>query len=166
MSRKDSFMADQRGAVAFELPIVYFFLAFSLLLPLADVAIAGFQYISARAALRNFGQSIQYSPPPDVTNATSTSTWESTAIAKADPKYPISNFYLICGDGSYTGALPPPSNVRCSSTNTASTDPTKPKYYLYATNITLAPLVLRSVLCTSGNANPCTFTLPYSERFQ
>jgi hypothetical protein len=26
--------------------------------------------------------------------------------------------------------------------------------------------VLRSVLCTSSNANPCTFTLPYSERFQ
>jgi hypothetical protein len=165
MRRKASFMADQRGAVAVELPSVYLFLGFSLLFPLADVAMAGFQYISARAALRNFGQSIQYSPPTDVTNAT---TWKSTAIAKADPKYPIliSNFYLICGDGSYTPALPPPSNVLCSTTNPASTDPTKPKYYLYATNITLAPLVLRSVLCTSGNSNPCSFTLPYSERFQ
>jgi hypothetical protein len=168
MNRKDCFIADQRGVVAFEMPAIYLFLMFALVLPLADVAIAGFHYISARAALRAFGQSIQYSPPPDVTNASSTSTWVSTAVAKADPNYPIltSNFWLICGDGSFGSALPPPSNVLCSNTNTASTDPTKPKYYLYATKITLAPLVLTRVLCTSGNANPCTFTLPYSERFQ
>ena len=60
MSKKDSFIADQRGAVAFEMIIVYLFMCFSLLLPLADVAIAGFQYISAWEALRAFGQSIQY----------------------------------------------------------------------------------------------------------
>jgi hypothetical protein len=29
----------------------------------------------------------------------------------------------------------------------------------------VAPMVLRSVLCTSSNATPCAFTLPYSERF-
>jgi hypothetical protein len=27
-------------------------------------------------------------------------------------------------------------------------------------------MVTRPVLCVRGNANPCTFTLPYSERFQ
>ena len=40
------------------------------------------------------------------------------------------------------------------------------KYYSYTTTVTLAPMVLRSVLCTSSNANHCSFTLPYSERFQ
>jgi len=56
VSRKRSFMADQRGAVALEMPIVYLFLIVSLLLPLADVGIAGFQYISAWQALRAFGE--------------------------------------------------------------------------------------------------------------
>ena len=68
VSHRDSFIADQRGAVAFEMLIVYLFLVVSLLLPLADVAVAGFQYISAWEALRAFGQSIQYDPPPDVTD--------------------------------------------------------------------------------------------------
>src|SRR4051794_909299 len=95
VSRKDRFIADQRGAVAFEMPIVYIVMMFSLLLPLADVAIAGFQYISARQALRAFGQSIQYSPPPDVTNA---SAWAKTATDKADPRFPISDFQIVCGD--------------------------------------------------------------------
>jgi hypothetical protein len=155
MSRKNSFMADQRGAVAFELPIIYLFLGFSLLLPLADLAMAAFQYISARAALRGFGQLILYSgPPPDVTNA---STWKSTATAKADPRYPISNFQIICGE---SGAVCSASNVY-----TATGIPTA-KYYVYSTTVTLSPLVLKSVLCTSGNANPCNFTPGYSERFQ
>jgi hypothetical protein len=145
VSLKVSFIADQRGAVAFEAPFVYIFLIISLLLPLADVAVAGFQYISAWQALRAFGQSIQYSPPPDVTNA---SSWTSTAVAKADPKYPISNFQLICGD----------LQAVCSSGNTKS-----PMYYSYTTSVTLAPILLNSALCTNGN---CTYTLPYSERFQ
>jgi hypothetical protein len=145
VSRGDSFIADQRGAVAFETPFVYGFLILSLLLPLADVAVAGFQYISAWQALRAFGQSIQYNPPPDVTNA---SSWTTTVVAKADPNHPISNFQLICGD----------LQAVCSSGNTQS-----PMYYAYTTSITLAPIVLNSVLCTNGN---CTYTLPYSERFQ
>ena len=130
MSHKDSFIADQRGAVAFEMPIVWLFLVMSLLLPLADVAAAGFQFISAWEALRAFGQSIQYDPPPDVTNA---SGWTSSKLAKADPRFPINNFQLVCGDAS-----------ACSATNTAS-----PKYYSYTTTVTLSPMVLRSVLCTS-----------------
>jgi Flp pilus assembly protein TadG len=146
--RKKSFIADQRGVIALEMPIVTIVLIFSLLLPLADVAIAGFQYISAWQALRAFGQSIQYAPPPDFTD---TSSWSSSAIAKADPRYPIPSIQLVCGDAA----------TACSAANTES-----PKYYSYSTIITLAPMVLRSVLCTSGNANPCAFTLPYSERFQ
>ena len=134
-------LSDQRGAFAFEVPFVWLFLAMSLLLPLADVAAAGFRYISAWGALRNFGQSIQYDPPPDVANA---SGWTSSKLAKADSRFPIQNFQLVCG------------NSACSTTNTAS-----PRYYSYTTTVTISPMVLRSVLCTSG----CSFTLPYSERF-
>jgi Flp pilus assembly protein TadG len=146
MSRKRSFIADRRGAVALEMPVVLIILIFSLLFPLADMGIAGFQYISAWQALRAFGQSIQYSPPADVTNA---STWASTAVAKADPSYPISNLQIICGD---TVAVCAAGNVTASV-----------KYYSYTTSFTLAPMVLRSVLCSSGS---CTYTLPYSVRFQ
>src|SRR2546429_4046815 len=42
-----SLLSDHRGAVAFEMLIVFLFLGVSLLLPLADVAAAGFQFISA-----------------------------------------------------------------------------------------------------------------------
>jgi hypothetical protein len=148
MRRKNSFIADQRGAVAFEMLFVFGFMILSLLLPLADVAIAGFQYVSAWEALRAFGQSIQYAPPPDVTSA---SSWTSSALAKAVPGFPISNFQLVCGD----------TKSVCSTTNTVS-----PKYYSYTTTVTVAPIVLTAVLCTSGNGNPCSFTLSYSERFQ
>jgi hypothetical protein len=146
MSRKDSFIADQRGTIAFEMPFVIIVLIFSLLLPLADAAIAGFQLVSAWEALRAFGQSIQYAPPPDITNPAS---WASSALAKADPHFPIPSIELVCGVST------------CSAANTVS-----PKYYSYTTTVTLAPMLLKSVLCTSGNANPCAFTLPYSERFQ
>lgn len=148
LSRKARFLADQRGAVSFEMLIVYPILILGVLAPLADVSVAGFQYMGAWQALRAFGQSLQYNPPPDVT---SPSSWVSTAIGKADPRYPVTGITLICGDSSAT----------CSATNTAS-----PKYYSYTTTFTLAPMVLKSVLCTSGSKNPCSYTLPYSERFQ
>jgi hypothetical protein len=147
-SRKSRFIRDQRGAVAFEMVFVYSFLLFSLLLPLADLAMAGFKFISAWQSLRGFGQSIQYNPPPDVT---SPGAWVTTAKGKADSRYPISTIQVICGD----------AGAACSAGNLAS-----PKYYSYTTSVTLAPMVLKSVLCTSTAANPCTFTLPYSERFQ
>jgi hypothetical protein len=144
---KASFMADQRGAVAFETIIVYLFMVTSLLLPLADVAAAGFQFISAWEALRAFGQYVQYHSPPDVTN---TSSWTST-LPNTVAGYPINNLQVVCGD----------TTAVCSTTNIAS-----PKSFSYTTTVTVAPMVLRSVLCTSSNANPCAFTLPYSERFQ
>jgi hypothetical protein len=148
LRHKESIIADQRGAVAFEMPFVYLFMIILLILPLADIAVAGFQYISAWQALRAFGQSIQYAPPPDVTSA---STWMSSARAKADPSFPIPAIRIICGD----------SNIDCSAANFGP-----PKYYSYTTTVTLAPMLLHSVLCTSGNANPCSFALSYSERLQ
>jgi hypothetical protein len=147
MRRKPTFIADQRGAVSFEMLFVFSLLMLGLLLPLADVAIAGFQYISALQALRGFGQSILYSPPTDLSN---TSSWTASAIAKADTNYPVSNFQLICGGGG----------AACSGANLAW-----PRYYSYSTTVTLSPLVLNSVLCTSGGGNPCQFTLTYRERF-
>lgn len=149
MSRKSSFLADQRGAVALEVPAIWLFLMLIVLLPLADIAVAGFQFISARQALRNFGYSIQYSPPDDVTNVTN--IWTNTAVGKADPKYPISNLKVLCGA----------SNTACSSGNNAL-----PMSYSYSTTVTIAPTVLKSLLCTGGTTSGCTFTLSYSERFQ
>jgi hypothetical protein len=141
-------IADQRGAVALETLIVMSVLLFSLLLPLADIALAGFQAISAWEALRSFGQYIQYPPntPPDVTN---TSAWAST-LPTSVAGYPINNVQVLCGDTA--------AGAACTSANISL--PTK--YYSYTTTITLSPMVLRSVLCPSS----CTYILPYSERFQ
>jgi len=140
-----SFLGDQRGAVAFETLIVYSFMMTALLLPLADVATAGFQFISAWEALRGFGQYVQYHPPADPTNP----TW-TPALPASVAGYPINNVQVLCGDTA--------AGAACTSANI--TLPTK--YYSYTTTVTLAPLVLSSVLCPTS----CTYTLPYSERFQ
>ena len=84
MSYKDSFIADQRGAVAFETLIVWLFLMFGLLLPLTDLAIGGFKFISAYQALRDMGQRTQYSTP-DATDPTSI----ATATSSTDCKYSV-----------------------------------------------------------------------------
>lgn len=143
MSQKKSFVADQCGAVAFETLIVYPVLVAFLLMPLADVAAAGFQFISAWSALRSFGQYVQYYNPlgPD-----GTVTWRS-GLQTTVAGHAISNIQVLCGD----------AGAACSSGNIAS-----PKYITFSTTITLAPLVWRGVLCPTT----CTYTLPYSERFQ
>jgi hypothetical protein len=146
--RKGSFVKDNRGAVAFETIIVYVFMVAFLLLPLADVATAGFQYISAWAALRSFGQYLQYNPPPDVT---STSAWVA-ALRTTVGKYTISNIQVLCGD---TGA-----GAACTSANDMPT-----KYYSYTTTFTLSPIsivVSKPILCPTS----CTYTLTSTERFQ
>ncbi len=148
-----AFVGDQRGAVSLEMLILFVFLMFSFLLPLADMAIAGFRYISAWQSLRAFGQYLQYNQPPDVTSA---STWMATAIGKSDSRFPVQSITLVCGN----------SNIACSTGNADSTNPDKPKYYVYTTTLTLTPMVLRSALCVSSNNDPCSYTLPYSERFQ
>lgn len=147
VSHRVSFIADQRGAAAFEMLIVYLFLVMGLLLPLADVAAAGFRYVSAWEALRAFGQKIQYDPPKDVTDW---AAWKS-ALPTSVSGYPIENLQVVCSD----------SMAACSAGNFAA-----PKHYTYSTTVTMAPILLKTVICQSGNANPCSFTLFYGERFQ
>ncbi|QQN65083.1 hypothetical protein JIR23_04535 [Bradyrhizobium diazoefficiens] len=146
-SRRKSLVADQRGAAALEMMFVYVILVSSLLMPLADLAGAGFRFVSAWEALRAFGQSIQYNPPQDVT---SWASWKS-ALPTSVSGYPINNLQVACSD----------TMAACSASNSGS-----PKHYTYTTTVTVAPIVLRSVICRSGNANPCSFTLAYAERFQ
>jgi hypothetical protein len=141
-SHKSSLIADQRGAVAFEAPFILLFLFISLLFPLADVAIASFQYISAYQALRDLGQYVQYHPPSDVTNW---STWKSSLPTTIG--IDSTSIHVVCGD----------AKIDCSSANTAS-----PMYYTYTTSVTLSPMVLRPVLC-NGN---CTKIISYSEQFR
>jgi len=136
------FLADQRGAAALEMLIVFFFLGVSLLLPLADVAAAGFRFMSAWGALRSFGQYIQYNNPPDPANPGSWSSGLQTTVAG----YTIGSIQVMCG------------SAVCSSGNVTSI----PKYFTFTTTVTLDPILLRSVLCPSS----CTYTLSYSERFQ
>jgi hypothetical protein len=142
---KGSLLADQRGAVAFEMLMVYSFLLFSLLLPVADLAVAGFQFISAWEALRSFGQYVQYNPPADPTKP----SW-SPALPTTVSGYPINNVTVICGDG----------NAGCNDATLT------PKSYSYTTIVPLTPMVLTSVLCVGADTKPCSFTLHYSERFQ
>ena len=141
MRRKPTFIADQRGAVSFEMLFVFSLLMLSLLLPLADVAIAGFQFISAYQALRDMGQRTQYSPP-DATDSSSISTWQSSLPTKVDG-FTVSAT-IKCGDA---GTAPP-----CAGT-------AFPKYYTFQTSFSLSPIVLGSVLCS-------TCTVSYSQRFQ
>jgi hypothetical protein len=140
-------LSDQRGAVAFETLIVWSFLMFFLLLPLADVAVAGFQYISAWQALRSFGQYLQDHNPDDVAD---TSSWMTSVLAKADPRFPIPNIQLGCGNAT----LP------------CTTNDVSPKYYSFTTTVTLSPMspMLRAVWCNAGSCS--SFTLSYSEQFQ
>ncbi|MCJ9729695.1 hypothetical protein [Bradyrhizobium sp. PRIMUS42] len=143
MSRKKPFTGDQRGAVAFETLIVYPVLVAFLLMPLADLAAAGFQFISAWSALRSFGQYVQYANPLAPDGTVSWKTGLQTTVAG----HAISNIQVLCGD----------AGAACSPGNLAS-----PKYITFSTTITLAPIVWRGVLCPTT----CTYTLPFSERFQ
>jgi hypothetical protein len=147
VSHKVSFVSDQRGAIAFETMLVIIFMVTALLLPLADVGVAGLQYTQAWAALRNYGQCVQYNN----LDPTNVSGWTNPCPATFNG-YTMSSFKVYCGDNS------PP--VACSSSNTAL-----PMWFSYKTTFTLHPLLLTSLLCSSPNANPCQFNPSYSERF-
>jgi hypothetical protein len=134
-------LSDQRGAVAFETLIVWLFMMMSLLLPLADLAIAGLKFISAYQALRDMGQRTQYSTF-DVTDPASITNWKSSLPTTVDG-YPISAT-VYCGD--------PGIEAPCAAA-------TWPKYYIFSTSFTLSPMVLGSVLCSTCPVN-------YSQRFQ
>ena len=141
VSRWDSFIADQRGAVAFETLIVWLFIMLSLLLPLTDLTIAGFKFISAQQALRDMGQLTQYSTP-DATDPNSITNWKSSLPTTVDG-YTISA-KVYCGD--------PGTEAPCAGA-------TWPKYYTFQISFALSPMVLGSVLCS-------TCTVNYSQRFQ
>ncbi len=151
MPNKRSLYRDERGAMAFEMLIVYSFMIVALLLPLGDMSISAIRFISAWQGLRAFTHYVQFNPPSDVTNTT---TW-ITKLPTNVSGFAIQNFKIKCGD-QVTG-------VDCTASN-VTTLPVK--YFQFSTSITLTPMILRSVLCTSANSNPCTFTLPYSGRFQ
>jgi hypothetical protein len=148
--RQKTFVADRRGAVAFETLMVYLVLATTLFLPLADMGVAGYQFLSAYAALRAFGEYVQYPLTISGFDPTDSSTWPSgTSIGG----YQISNPQVLCGDTS--------AGVACTSTNVATLPA---KYLTYSTTVTLAPMapMMKSVLCRSS----CKYTVSYSERFQ
>src|SRR5258708_5704962 len=88
-------LSDQRGAASLEMTIVSLFMMLALLLPLADLATAGFKFNSAHQALRDMGQRPQYSNP-DATDATSISTWQSSLPTTVDG-YTVSAA-VKCGD--------------------------------------------------------------------
>ncbi|HTI83157.1 MAG TPA: hypothetical protein VL614_22110 [Acetobacteraceae bacterium] len=137
-------LSDRRGAVALETPFVLIVLFFSLLFPLADLAVAGFALVGGYQTLRDFGQYIQYHPPADLTNYAS---WKS-ALPSSVNGYPIVHLHVYCGTAD------------CAAGNTAP-----PGYFYFETTVTLSPMVLGPVLC-GGTATTCTLTLKYSEQFQ
>jgi hypothetical protein len=141
MGLKHSFIADQRGAFAFEMPFVVILLIFSLLFPFADVAITGFKFISAYQALRDIGQRAQYLTFDD-TDSTSIADWTSSLPTQVS-NYTVSKT-ILCADGTQApcaaGKFPP-------------------SYFVFTTTFTLSPMVLGSVLCSS-----CT--VKYTERYQ
>jgi hypothetical protein len=132
--------------IAFELPIIWGLLMFTLLLPLADVAIAGFQFISAHQALRDMGQRTQYSPPTDVTSSASITSWMN-ALPTQISNYTITA-QVYCGSPGTLAPCAPDASGKISA-----------KYYKFSTSFTLSPLVLGTVLCS-------TCTVSYSQPFQ
>jgi len=141
-----SFIADQRGAVAFETLIVWLFMTMGLLLPLSDLAIAGFKFIAAQQALRDMAQRTQYNPPADVTTSSGIGSWTSS-LPTTVAGFPITA-KVYCGNpGTLAPCAPDPPG-------TAS-----PKYYTFSTSFTLSPMVLGSYLCSTCAAK-------YSQPFQ
>jgi hypothetical protein len=134
---------DQQGSSALETIFVFGFMMLVILIPAADLAVAGIQIIAAYEALRNLGERIQYSPPSDITNW---SSWASSYSTVGS--YAIKNFHVVCGA------------VDCDKDHT---DP--PRYYTYQTTVTLSPYLL-TALCPSGTSPPCDRTVTYSERFE
>jgi len=123
--------------------IVSLFMMLFLLVPLADLAIAGFRFNAAYQALRDMGQRTEFSPPADVTSSSSIASWQSSLPSTVDG-YSVSA-QVYCGNPA---ALAP-----CASSATL------PKYYTFTTSFTLAPLVLGPLLCS-------TCTVRYSQPFQ
>ena len=151
-------LADRRGVAAFEFIIIAAFLIFVLLLPIADVAVAGLRYMQVRQAMRDLGALVQYNQPPDLTNA---GTWPTlpttvgTFSVTIGTVFPTSenqiNITVSCGT-PVNGAAAGPA---CTSADL--TNPSTPKYVWMGAVVKLNPIVLKTI--TGGN-------LGYTERLQ
>lgn len=142
---KHRLLADQCGAVAFEMPFVILFIFFSFIIPIADFAVYSYKYISGFQALRDAGQYMQYHPPADVTQS-----YTLPASVATISGYPIT-VQLYCG--------------RLVNSCVGSATVASPMYYTFQTSYTISPSTLmKPVLCGSSNPN-CTFALTYTERF-
>jgi hypothetical protein len=126
---------------------VFVFLMFGLVLPLTDLAIAGFRFISAHQALRDMAQRTQFSPPDDVTTSAGITAWTNSLPTTVDG-YSVS-VKVFCGSSS----TPAPCAADVQG------QPPSSKYYTVTTSFTLSPMVLGSALCS-------TCTLNYSVPFQ
>jgi Flp pilus assembly protein TadG len=150
IGHKKSLIADKRGAAALEGAIVILFLVTALLFPLVDLGIAGFQFISAHQALRDMAQLTQYSPPGDVTNATSITNWKSSLPTTVAGYTVTAQVYCI----NPVTLAPTPAPCAADTPGTPSS-----KYYTFTTSFTLSPMLLASVLCS-------TCPVSYSQPFQ
>jgi hypothetical protein len=135
--------------------IVWGFLLLFLMMPLADIAIAGFKFISAHQALRNMGQLTQYSPPTDVTSQTSIDSWTSSLPATVGGYSITAQVY--CGS---------PGTVAPCAADAAPPSPPSPKYYKFSTSFSLTPLspMVRGLVSASVLCSTCPVS--YSEPFQ
>jgi hypothetical protein len=131
---------------------------FFMLMPLADVAIAGFQLLFGWQTLSSFGEYAQnyaQNHPPDYNDISGWTSNLRTSWMLNGRATGVDNSTLqvICGDAN------PPNP--CSQSNTVP-----PRRFLYQTTVSL-PLMtpLRSLFQCSNNT-PCSFPLKYSEPFQ
>jgi hypothetical protein len=156
-SHKKSLIANQRGAVAFETVIVMALVLFPLFLSLADLATAGFQFLSGWQTLSSFGEYAQnyaQNNPPDYSNI---SAWTSNlqtswTVNGRTTGVNSTTLQVTCGDAN------PPSP--CSQSNN---DP--PRRFLYTTTVNLSLMWLGWAFSCSNNT-PCPKTLQHSEPYQ
>lgn len=111
-------LMGRRGVAALEFSLI-FPIMIGLLLPIVDLGVAAFNYVSAYQTLRNLGAYARYHTPPDVTNLAG---WYLPSING----YTITT-QVMCGD----------VNAVCSASNAAT-----PKWFVFSTPITLSPMFL------------------------
>jgi hypothetical protein len=170
ISHKKSFIANRRGAVAFETLIVISLVMIPLLLSLADLGTACFQFLSGWQTLSSFGEYAQNytkNNPPDYSNI---SGWASNlrtswTLNGRTTGVDSSTLQVVCGDT--TPPNPPPP---CSQINNGP-----PRRFLYTTTVNLWLRLLGPFFkqpdgsggwIKCSNHTPCSVPLHYSEPFQ
>jgi hypothetical protein len=128
-----------------------------LLLPLADLAIAGFQFISAHQALRDMAQRTLYNPPADVTTPTGIANWTNSLPATVDGYTVTAQVYCFN-----------PVTLKFTPAPCASDPPgtASPKYYAFLTSFTLSPMTPWLGSAFSSICPNSTCPVNYSQPFQ